>query len=102
MNMPRLHILGAGLLAAVVSVAVPAQSYPAKPVRVITIGAGGALDIALRTLTQKLSPAMGQTFLVENHPTGARPEEIVLRAAPDGYTLLYWPIRCGWRLFCGR
>ena len=67
-----------------------AQGFPSKPVRLITLTpAGGALDILARTLAQKLSDSFGQPILVENR-TGAGGnigDEIVAKAAPDGYTI---------------
>jgi tripartite-type tricarboxylate transporter receptor subunit TctC len=68
-----------------------AQAYPARPVRVICgFGAGGAPDILARLISQWLSDHMGQPFVVENR-TGASSEiatEIVVKAPPDGQTLL--------------
>jgi tripartite-type tricarboxylate transporter receptor subunit TctC len=67
------------------------HAYPTKPVRVIVpSAAGGNLDFRARQLGQKLSPALGQQFIVDNRP-GANSiigTEIAARAAPDGYTLL--------------
>jgi tripartite-type tricarboxylate transporter receptor subunit TctC len=68
-----------------------AQSYPAKPVRIIVgLPAGGSADITARLIGQWLSERLGQQFLIENRP-GAGTNvgtEAVARAAPDGYTLL--------------
>jgi tripartite-type tricarboxylate transporter receptor subunit TctC len=78
-----------GLLAA--PVAVWAQNYPVKPVRVITpTAAGGSLDTIARTMAQKLSENMGQQFVVDNRPGagGMLGAEAVARAAPDGYMVL--------------
>ncbi|MGZ8156119.1 MAG: Bug family tripartite tricarboxylate transporter substrate binding protein, partial [Burkholderiales bacterium] len=48
-----------------------AQSYPAKPVRLITpTGAGGSLDTMARVLAQKLTELWGQQTIVENRPGG--------------------------------
>jgi tripartite-type tricarboxylate transporter receptor subunit TctC len=68
-----------------------AQGYPTRPVR-ITVGyaAGGSTDIAARLMGQWLSERLGQQFVIENR-TGAAGNiatEAVVRAAPDGYTLL--------------
>jgi tripartite-type tricarboxylate transporter receptor subunit TctC len=68
-----------------------AQTYPARPVRII-VGSppGGGADITARYLSQWLSERLGQQFIVENRP-GAGSNigtEAVVRATPDGYTLL--------------
>jgi len=67
-----------------------AQGYPTKPIRVITVSAGGALDITLRLIANGISGPLGQQVIVENRPSGAHPEDMVARAAPDGHTLLYY------------
>jgi tripartite-type tricarboxylate transporter receptor subunit TctC len=68
-----------------------AQTYPARPVRLIVgFPAGGAADITARLMAQWLSERLGQQFIVENRP-GAGTNigtEAVVRATPDGYTLL--------------
>src|ERR1051325_7106485 len=65
-----------------------AQSYPNKPVRIVTSGVGAATDFVARTVAQGLTPLLGQQVIVENRASGFMPAEIVARAAPDGYTLL--------------
>jgi len=68
-----------------------AQSYPARPVRLIEgFGAGGAPDIVARVVGQWLSEHLGRQFVIDNR-TGAAGNiatEAVVRAPPDGYTLL--------------
>jgi tripartite-type tricarboxylate transporter receptor subunit TctC len=68
-----------------------AQTYPTRPVHLIEgFGAGGAVDIIARLISQWLSERLGQPFVVENR-TGASSNiaaEAVVRASPDGYTLL--------------
>ena len=68
-----------------------AQAYPSRPVRLIEgFGPGGAADIVARLIGQGLSERLGQPFVIENR-TGAATNiatEAVVRAAPDGYTLL--------------
>jgi tripartite-type tricarboxylate transporter receptor subunit TctC len=68
-----------------------AESYPARPVRiVIGFNAGGAPDVVARLLAQWLSEHVGQNFLIENRPgaAGNIAADMVVRAPPDGYTLL--------------
>jgi tripartite-type tricarboxylate transporter receptor subunit TctC len=68
-----------------------AQTYPARPVRLIVPAApGNTSDILARLLGQWLSERLGQPFIIENRP-GAGTNigtEAVVRSAPDGYTLL--------------
>ncbi len=76
---------------AVFAFAVEAQTYPAKPIRVVVpYTAGGPADLLVRGLGQKLNDAWGQQIVVENKP-GANEiiaAQDVAKAAPDGYTYL--------------
>jgi tripartite-type tricarboxylate transporter receptor subunit TctC len=68
-----------------------AQAWPAKPVRiVVAFGPGGTADVLGRLIAAELSTAFGQQFFVENKPgnSGAIGSAQVVRAEPDGYTLL--------------
>jgi tripartite-type tricarboxylate transporter receptor subunit TctC len=70
---------------------VRAQTYPARPVRLIEgLGAGGTPDIVSRFIGQWLSDRFGQQFLIENRPGAGSTiaAEVALHAPPDGYTLL--------------
>jgi tripartite-type tricarboxylate transporter receptor subunit TctC len=64
--------------------------YPEKPVRIIVpYGAGGVADVTTRLVAQKVSEAMGQTFVIENRPGagGIVAAKALLASPPDGYTL---------------
>jgi tripartite-type tricarboxylate transporter receptor subunit TctC len=79
----------AALLAA--SPLVVAQTYPAKPVKIVVgYSAGGAVDIVARTLGQSLSASLGQPFIVENKPGAGTNIAVkqVIDAPADGYTLM--------------
>jgi tripartite-type tricarboxylate transporter receptor subunit TctC len=83
----------AGSLAALPAFAggAAAQSYPTRPVKLIVgLPAGGAPDIYARLIADWLSERLSQPFVVENRPgaSGNIATETVIRAAPDGYTLL--------------
>ena len=79
------------MLPAVSRIAV-AQTYPARPVRLIVgFPAGSSADIAARLMGQWLADRLGQPFVVENRPGAGSniAAETVVRAAPDAYTLLH-------------
>jgi tripartite-type tricarboxylate transporter receptor subunit TctC len=68
-----------------------AQTFPSRPVRIIVgFAPGGAADIVARLIGQQLSERMGQQFIIENRQGAGTnlATETVVRAAPDGYTLL--------------
>jgi tripartite-type tricarboxylate transporter receptor subunit TctC len=94
MRLPRrrfLQLAAAATAFPSVSRIARAQSYPAKPVRVIVgFAPGGGNDIAARLISHWLSQRLGQQFIVENRPGAGSniATEAVVRAPPDGYTLL--------------
>jgi tripartite-type tricarboxylate transporter receptor subunit TctC len=86
-----LHLAAGAVALPSVSRPAWAQAYPTRPVRIIvTAPAGGGNDIVARLIGQWLSERLGQPFIIENRPGGASNigTEVVVRAAPDGYTLL--------------
>jgi len=94
MKCPRRHFLhlaaGVGALLVASSVA-EAEDYPTRPVRfVVGFPPGSATDIIGRLIAQSLSERLGQQFIVDNRPGAASniAAEVVVRATPDGYTLL--------------
>jgi tripartite-type tricarboxylate transporter receptor subunit TctC len=94
MKLPRrrfLHVAaGAAALPAISRIA-RAQTYPSRPVRVIVaFAAAGGADIVARLMGQWLSERLGRQFVIENRPGGGGNigTEVVVRAPPDGHTLL--------------
>jgi tripartite-type tricarboxylate transporter receptor subunit TctC len=68
-----------------------AQSYPAKPVRIIVpFAAGGPADVYARFMAQRLQDSLGQSFVVDNRPGAGSVigTDAAAKSAPDGYTLL--------------
>src|SRR5262245_60710457 len=96
MKLPRRNFLhlGAGVAAALPAVSrfAWAQAYPTRPVHLI-VGAppGGAADIVARLMSQWLSERFNRPFVIDNRPGAATNigTEAVVKAVPDGYTLLF-------------
>ena len=94
MKLPRrqfLHLAAGAIALPTVPRIARAQAYPAKPVRLIVgYAPGGGTDILARLIGQWLSEHLGQPFVIENRPGASTTigTEVVVRATPDGYTLL--------------
>jgi tripartite-type tricarboxylate transporter receptor subunit TctC len=73
---------------AVLATSSAAQTYPTRPVRIVTSPAGGGNDFAARLIAQGLSGPLGQQVIVDNRAGGVVPGEVAARSKPDGYTLL--------------
>jgi len=87
-----LHLAAGAVALPAVSRIAKAQTYPSRPVHIILgFPAGGSSDVIGRLMAQWLSERLGQPFVFDNRP-GAGSNigtEMVARAAPDGYTLLW-------------
>src|SRR5213079_3775476 len=81
----------AAIASLIVAATVHAQSYPAKPIKVIVpYPPGGTSDILARALGPGMQAALGQPWVVENKPgaTGNVGADFVAKSPPDGYTIL--------------
>jgi len=86
-----LHLAAGAAAFPAVSRVAWAQVYPSRPARIVVpFPAGGGPDIIARLMGQGLSERLGQQFVIENRPGAASNigTEIVVKAPPDGYTLL--------------
>ena len=92
----RIAIVAVALAVGICGAALPwvahaqQKTFPTKPVRIVTVGAGTQNDLLARTIGPKLSDLWGQPVVIENRTGagGAMAASIVAKAAPDGYTLL--------------
>src|SRR5437763_1542501 len=94
MNLRRrqfLHLAASAVVLPAMSWIARAQTYPTRPVRIVVpSGPGGTPDIYARLVGPWLSERLGQSFVIENRAGGSGNigTEVVVRAPPDGYTLL--------------
>jgi tripartite-type tricarboxylate transporter receptor subunit TctC len=89
--MIRTALLVAAAGAACWSTGLQAQSFPAKPVRIVVpFAPGGNVDLVARGVGQRLSVTLGQQVIIDNRPGSSAilGTHLVAKAAPDGYTLL--------------
>lgn len=83
--------MAAGMLTLATAVSAYAANYPERPVKVVVaFTAGGTTDILTRSMSEQLARQLKQSFIVENRPGagGNIGTEYVVRADPDGYTLI--------------
>ena len=71
------------------TVTASAQPYPSKPIRVVSPAGGGGGDVVARLLANGLAERVAQQVVIDNRPSGIIMGQIVAKAAPDGYTLLF-------------
>src|ERR1700688_3148270 len=94
MKLPRrkfLHLAAGAATLPAASRITRAQTYPTRPVHLLVgFTAGGPLDTGARLIGQWLSERLGQSFIIDNRPGASSnlAAEDVVRAPPDGYTLL--------------
>jgi tripartite-type tricarboxylate transporter receptor subunit TctC len=95
MKFPRrgfLHLAAAAAALPAVSWIASAQNYPSRPIRIVVgFPAGSGVDVVARLMGPSLSERLGQPIVIENRPGAGSniATEAVVRAAPDGYTLLW-------------
>lgn len=93
MSNPLLRLIRSAVIgaAAFAPLALSAQDYPSRPIRVICpVPPAGLVDNATRVITERLNARLGQNVIIDNRPgaNGAIGAQLVAQAAPDGYTLL--------------
>jgi tripartite-type tricarboxylate transporter receptor subunit TctC len=94
-KLPRrkfLHLAAGATALPAVSRIARAQTYPTRALHLIVgFAAGGPADTIARLISQRLSERLGQSFIIENRPGAGSnlATEMIVRARPDGYTLLF-------------
>ena len=88
--MMRVVRLQAGMLLMAAAGVALGQAYPTRPIRMIAPTAGGAIDVVARIISPTMSGSLGQQIVIENRggAGGILAADAVIRAKPDGYTLL--------------
>ena len=84
----RAYLIVAALSTVFYALGAHAQTYPSKPIRMLASGVGGGGDFTARVVAMGLSQRLGQQVIVDNRPGGLVPGEIVVKAQPDGHTLM--------------
>jgi tripartite-type tricarboxylate transporter receptor subunit TctC len=88
------RIITVAILSLVISTQAQAETWPARPIKLINaLAAGSAPDLLSRIIAARLSTSLGQQVIVENRPGGANvvAAQAAARATPDGYTLFFGP-----------
>lgn len=67
-----------------------AQSFPSKPIRVVTSDPGGGSDVIMRIIAPAMASGLGQQIVIDNRAGGVIAGEFVAKAPPDGHTLIYY------------
>ncbi len=83
----RCVVAGSSIAMVMTAGAASGQSYPVRPVRIVTTEIGGGTDVAARAVAQGLSLSLGNSVIVDNRGAVIA-QELVAKATPDGYTLL--------------
>jgi tripartite-type tricarboxylate transporter receptor subunit TctC len=86
----RASLIGLALAVGLLTSPALAQTFPERPLRIVTSQAGGGNDVQARAIARGLTETLGQQVIVENRPSGVIPGDIVAKATPDGYTLLFY------------
>lgn len=87
----RIHTaLAATAFAAAAGVAVAADTWPQRPLRIVTSEPGGGSDFTARVVAQGLSQSLGQQVIVDNRASGPIPVDVTLKSPADGYTLMLY------------
>lgn len=66
------------------------QSFPSRPLRIVTSEIGGSSDLMARLIGNGISGPLGQQVVIDNRPGGSVAAEAVMKSAPDGHTLIYY------------